>query len=121
MVGHEPEIFAIGDEAIRQRERQNECAMTRPFVIVGESSAIVADLNRRFIKLNKLGGSRRPGAIQSARRTRFIGTKNWIEWVLRKDVFDVGDQQLLVLLFVVNSQDEDWFDLAKQFLIGAGD
>src|SRR4029077_13953751 len=92
--------------------------MARPFVIVGESGAVVADLNRRFVKLHELGGSRRPGAIQRARRTRSTGAENRVERVLREDVFDVGDEKFLMLLFVMNSKCEDRLDFAEQFFIG---
>ena len=87
--------------------------MPRSFVVVRKTIAIVADFNCRFIELEKLGGSRRPGAIKRARRARSTFSKNRIERVLGENVLDVGDEQFLMLLLVMNSESENRFDLAK--------
>src|SRR4051812_5996363 len=42
--------------------------------------------------------------------------KNRVERVLGKDVFDVGEQQLLVLLFVMEAEDQDGLDFFQLFL-----
>src|SRR4051812_30291831 len=41
-----------------------------------------------------------------------------MEWVLCKNVFDVSDEQLLVLLLVMKTDREDRFDLFHQFVVG---
>ena len=40
--------------------------------------------------------------------------KHRIERVLRKDVFDVGNEKFLVLLFVMQAEDQNWLDFGEQ-------
>jgi len=86
------------------------------FVIVTEVVAGMTDLNCRFVEFDEL--SRQVIGL------RFIALrplKNWKERVLREDVFDVGDEEFLMLLLVMDPQDHDRLDLAKQFLIRVRD
>src|SRR5207245_11145863 len=96
-------------------EGQNQSAMSRSFVIVSKSAPVVADLNRRFIKFDKLQRLYVDLIVFD-----FVLLENRIERVLREDMFDVGDEQLLMLLLVMDSKGQDRFNLAKQFLIGIG-
>ena len=50
---HEGEIFAVCDQAIRERKCGHERAVARAFVVVGKSGAVVADHNGRFIELDE--------------------------------------------------------------------
>ena len=95
---HEREPFAVGDEAVGQAEGMDEHVVARRLVVPGEALAVVADLaNAAGIVdpawLGRLGRSRaRPaGAIGRPQR---IG---------REQRQDVGQQQLLVLLLVVDA------------------
>src|SRR4029077_10056479 len=89
VVSHALEILAIRNQPIREGEWQYQCAMPRQFVVVTKIISVVPDRDRRFIKLNKLGGSRPPAAVKRARRCepnrplRSTFPKNREEWVLR--------------------------------------
>src|SRR5260370_41204858 len=58
-----------------------------------------------------------PGRAVTLRRLAFA--ENWVERVLREDVFDVSDEKFLMLLLMMNSKGEDRFDLTKKFFVGA--
>ena len=51
--------------------------------------------------------------------TNLTLAKNRVERVLRKDMLDIGDEQLLMLLFVMDAEDHDRLDLLKKFFICA--
>ena len=68
----------------------------------------MADLDRGFVELNELG--RRDVDL---RAVGFPFTENWKERVLRKHVLNVGDEQFLMLLLVMNAERENGFNLAK--------
>src|SRR5207244_11154723 len=95
--------------------RQNQSAMAWSFVIVSKSAPVVADLNRRFIEFDKLQRVYIDLIVFD-----FVLTEHRIERVLRENMFDVGDEQLLMLLLVMDSKGQVRFNLAKQFLIGIG-
>src|SRR5207249_476976 len=130
VVGDKREILGVGDQAVCERKRQNQRTMARTFVVVGKAVAIVTDLNYRFVELDELQRADIPrdesvfSRIDLARRAvawRRLGfAKNREERVLRENVFDIGDEQLLMLLFVMNSERKDRFDLTKQSLVGTG-
>src|SRR5437867_9136031 len=97
--------------------------MSRALIIISETASVVTDLNDCFIELDELVGMALR-AVRRIRRTfrRNIPTlaKNRIERVLGEDVFDVGDEQFLMLLLVVDAKGQNRFDLAKQFLVRVG-
>src|SRR5437868_10442751 len=100
---------------------QNQCAMARFFVVIGEAITVVSDFGSRFLKGSKLVGTARcavrPAQVQAGLAlSRPTFTKDWIKRILCENGFDVGDQQLLVRLLMLNPEAEDWFDFAKQFL-----
>ena len=76
---------------------------------------MVPDLGYRFIELEELAGTDRRAVRQIARPTF---AKNWVERILGKDVFDVGNQQLLVLLLVLNAERDQRVQLRQIFFIG---
>ena len=43
-----------------------------------------------------------------------------MERVLGKDMFDVGDEQLLMLLLVMNAENQDRFDFIQKLFVGLG-
>ena len=89
--------------------------MSWTLVIISKTISIMTDLNGRFIDLDKL---QRVDAD-------LIGfgvalTEHRVKRVLREDMLDVGDEQFLMLLLVMDSKRQNRFDLAKQFLVGIG-
>ena len=97
--------------------------MLRPFVIVGEIVAAVADLDGGFIKVDELVGRDRRARRDFGRTARrsVPTTEDRIERVLREDVFDICEQQFLVLLFVINSERQDRLDFAEEFFVSMFD
>src|SRR5262245_2355214 len=95
--------------------------MPRSFIVVIKTVSVMADFNNGFVELDKLSRSRRLSAIKRARRARSTWPENRIEGILSKDVFDVGDEQLLMLLLMMKAERQDRLDLAKKFFVGTGD
>ena len=77
-------------------------AVTRSFVVKGKRSSLVSDLH----DATGMGG---PAIWLVARRNGFgrRGTIRRPERIAGEHVFDVGEQQLLMLLLVVDSQLDD--------------
>src|SRR5205085_5039130 len=118
---------AVGDQSIRERKWQDEGAMPRAFVIVGKPGAVVTDHDRRFLKFDEaLRGcsrDRRSRPILSV-AIRFMAgiidpgySEHWIKRILGEDVLDVGEQKFLVLLFMIQAERQDRFDLVEQRVI----
>jgi hypothetical protein len=73
----------------------------------------VPDLDDRFIKLDEM---RRRDFVR--RDGRGAASKTGIERVLREDVFDVCDEQFLMLLLVVNAERDDRLELVQPRFVG---
>ena len=73
--------------------------MPRPFVVVAKVAAVVPD----FEKLSRRNRRIRRGAIARPFGPIVAFPENRMERIVREDVFDIGHEQLLVLLFVVQS------------------
>src|ERR1700730_18784894 len=84
--------------------------MARAFIVIGKSGAPVTNLNNLFIKLDKVH-RRSLGRDDVDLSLAEDGMKR----VLRKDVFDVGDKQFLMLLLVMNAEDEERLDFCENF------
>src|SRR5437868_2651329 len=82
------------------------------FVVVSETVAGVADLDCGFVELDKLERWDREVATVDLARA-----KDRIERVLREDVFNVGDEQFLMLLLMMKPEGQDGLDLGNQFLV----
>src|SRR5947208_17044019 len=89
--------------------------MARTFVIVCESATIVANLNVRFFEIEELD---RRSFWQSDIDLEF--PENGIERILREHVLDVCDEQFLMLLLMMNTENEDRLDFIDKLLIGIG-
>ena len=61
------------------------------------------DRDDRFIELDKVFAA--PTSSDSASAVRLV--ENGIKRILREDVFNVGHEQFLMLLFVMKAQGED--------------
>jgi hypothetical protein len=86
--------------------------MPRPFVVIGESVAIMPYRSHGFLEIDKVDrGNFFCGDIA------VLLTKNRIERVLREDVLDVRDEQFLMLLFVMEAEDEERLDLIEQLFV----
>src|SRR5882724_12112101 len=96
--------------------------MPRPFVVVGEATAIMANRDGLFVEIEKAVGTAlrcRPffGAHGVTRPTR---TKDRIKRILREHVLDIRDEQFLVLLLMMPAENQNRFDFIEQFLIRIG-
>jgi hypothetical protein len=109
------EVLPIGHAALGQAEGFEVHPVSRTFVIVGKARVSAADLLQATIEGThpRFGRSTRASAVVSL--GAMIGR---FEWRLRKDVLDVGDQQLLVLLFVVQPNLDQLPDSAIQVVAG---
>src|ERR1051325_7215902 len=87
--------------------------MARAFVVIGKSSALVADGRNRLVELDE--ALRRNGVVSGVRRGF---PEDGIERILSEDMFDIGQEQLLMLLLVMETQRDDRLDLGEQGLIG---
>ena len=95
--------------------------MARPFVVVGKAGTAVSDLDCRFIKFDeKCRRGILPRIIGKAAGSRFYFTKNRMKRILRKDMFDVCDEQLLMLLLVMKAKRHDRLDFIEKFFVGVG-
>ena len=107
-VADELEPLALGDEARRDRIRLQQHVVTGTLVVEGELVAGVADAHDAA---RVLGPSRdRRGAVGDRRLERELAVRR-AERVARQDVLDVGEQQLLVLLLVVEAERDKEGDL----------
>ena len=88
--------------------------MPRLFVIVTKTVTVVSDFHDDFVEIHETAGRDRAAFPEVVPLS-----KNGVERILGKDVFDIGDEQLLMLLFVMESDREDRFDLTDQLFIGA--
>src|SRR6476659_8293847 len=110
------DVFAICNQPRCQRKRGNECLMPRPFVVVEKSVALMADLSGSLFKIDKVVGTPRCGVRKAQRGVR-TNTKYRVERVLRQHVFDVCDEQFLMLLFMMESKDQNRFYFIEQTFV----
>src|SRR6266487_1932215 len=99
--------------------------MPRSLVVIGKSVAVMSNVGNCLLQISELVGIPRPreAVLQSfrrARRSRPTVTKNRIERILREHVLDIGDEQFLMLLLMMNSENENRFDFIEQLFVCAG-
>ena len=89
--------------------------MQRFFVIIGESSAVMTNCDDRLFEVDKVNRG-------GFRYLTFPVTlaKHRIQGVLREHMLDVGDQQFLVLLLMMKTENQDRLDLIEQFFADSG-
>ena len=107
---HELEVLGVGGEARGQQEGLEKYPMPRRLIVESERAARVADLAGPFRERSP-GERRRGVSFRAARRP-----VRRMERIAREDVLDVGEDQLLVLLLVVEAELDD----GEQLRIGAG-
>ena len=106
-VGHELEPLAVGDEPVRQAERVDQHIVARPLVVPGEAGAVVPDLADAAGELD-------PASLHRARPRPAPGRRGAIGRAQRiggEQRQDVGEQQLLMLLLVVDADLDQARDL----------
>ena len=69
-------------------------------------------LRRILIKLS--------GAGLRGNDVDFVLAKHRMKRVLREDMFDVGDEQFLMLLLVMNPENDDRLDFIEKFFVRVG-
>jgi len=89
--------------------------MSRAFIVVGETRAIMTNLDNFFIE------------IDEANRRGFRGSdvdvgfaKDRIERILREDMLDICDEQFLVLLLMMNAENQNRFNLIEKLFVSIG-
>src|ERR1043166_4863428 len=90
--------------------------MARSFVVVGESVAVVSDRYDRFFELHE---ALRGDIFVAGLRHGF--RENGIERILSENMFDIGQEQLLMLLLVMEAERDDWLDFGEQPFISVFD
>jgi hypothetical protein len=78
----------------------------------------MANLHNRFVEIDKSVGTACCAVGMAPRGVR--AAKDRIKRVLREHVFDVGDQQFLMLLLMMETENQDWFDFIEQLFVRAG-
>src|SRR5205814_4391453 len=103
----ESQIFAAGNQTRAERKFRDECAMSRSFIVVGKIATIMTDGCNRFLEI----GKRRRGT----RFTFFLGafSKNRMQRILRENMLDIGNEQFLMLLFVMKAECDDWSNFVQ--------
>ena len=115
-------ILAICHRPDSERKCGDQRSMPRSFIVVSESATVMTNRDNRLIEIEEMhwDGSpidrRRFGTLGVSRG---ICAKNRIKRILREDVFDIGDQQFLMLLFVMKTENEDRFDFIEQLFVRA--
>src|ERR1700724_930597 len=89
--------------------------MTRPFVVVRKTQTLVTDLDDRFVELNEIYWGN--ADVVCLRPIDLAFTIFRMKRVLSKDVFDVGDEQLLMLLLVMNAERNERLKFRQGFFI----
>src|SRR5439155_14790327 len=111
----ETQIFAAGNWPRAERKTWNERAMAWSFIVVGKIVTVMADGCNRFLEIDKCHRGRW--------FTFFLGafSKNRMQRILREDMFDICNEQLLMLLFVMNPECDDRAKFVQQFLRSGSD
>ena len=86
--------------------------MLRALVVVREAGAGMPDGRNRLCEIDKTHWRRRN------RFLRWAFAENGMQRVLGENVLDISDEQFLMLLFVMNAEDHNRFDLVQQAFRG---
>src|SRR4029077_13096689 len=91
-------IFAAGNQARAEGKFRDECAMSRSFIVVGKIATVMTNSCNRFVEIDKCHRRRLFGFLLRA------FSKNWMQRILREDMFNIGNEQFLMLLLVMNAE-----------------
>src|SRR6266446_10608353 len=112
---NESKIFAAGNQARAEGKFRDECAMSRSFIVIGKIATIMTDGCNCFIEIDKCHWWWRFGFLLRA------FSKNWMQRILREDVFYIGNEQFLMLLLVMNAEYDDRFDFVQTLFRSGSD
>ena len=97
----EREVFPVGHRVRRELEIIDEHAVARPLVIECKARPAVADIERTAVDGDPAHSAR---AHRRQRPALRVGGR---ERIARKQMLDIGQHQLLMLLFVIDSECHD--------------
>src|SRR5260370_33132945 len=89
--------------------------MSRAFIVVGETRAVMTNLHGGFVKIDEMN---RRGLRGSDVDVGFAEDR--VERVLRENVLDICDEQFLVLLFMMDAENQNRFNLIEKFFVSIG-
>ncbi|MCY1362233.1 hypothetical protein D9M69_489380 [compost metagenome] len=96
----ELEPLAVGDRVRAQRERLQVDLVARPLAVKGKALAAMADLDHAAVEADPVGRRARVGDHRLGQLRR----KGRPQRILREQVQDVGQQQFLVLLLMLQAE-----------------
>ncbi len=108
-VAHEGQVLAAGHRAAGDRERVEEATVAGPLVVERERRALVTNPDDAPLERLKRERGRRCRRRGDRRRSAIAG----LQRVRSEGVLDVGEQQLLVLLFVVQAEGDRRRDVGR--------
>src|SRR5207253_5825673 len=95
--------------------------MPGTFVVVGESIAIMTDLDSCLIEVDEVIGTDHRAVRRNLRRdqrSRPTLAENRTERILREHVLDIGDEQFLMLLLVMKPENQNRLDFIDKVFVG---
>ncbi len=98
---HESQVLRVGHRSDGDLEGLQEDGVARRLVVEGEALAIVADLRQAAFQAPPRGVLRRNGVRHHGRGCALVGRP---QRVAPEQVLDVGEDQLLVLLLMLQAQ-----------------
>ena len=107
----EGEPFAVGHQRARDAHRPDQHAVRRPFIVEAIAVGLVADGVDAFGQFDEAVFRARLVARLGRRPVRVIGRRGR---VLREGMQDVGEEQLLMLLLVIEPDFEDAQDFRQR-------
>ena len=112
-VGHELHPFGVADQSVRKLERLDERAMPRALAIEGEALAIVSHLNAAAVEF--VIGRRRVVGLADRDGAWILVSR--MQRVLREQMQDVGQQQFLMLLFMIAAELDQRCDCGRKIVL----
>ena len=96
--------------------------MARTLVIVGEPMTIMANLDSCLFEIDEArgGGADAAEPLRRGRRGHLTLAENWIERILREDMFNIRKQQFLVLLLVMDAENKNRVEFSENLFIRRG-
>jgi hypothetical protein len=99
----------IGDAAIGELEGPDQLLVARAFVVIGEAVTVVPDSVHAAVK-----GAERERCGLACRKAGRAFAISWLERFGGEQAQDVGQQQLLMLLFVVDAEFDERLSFSRQ-------
>src|SRR5213075_1336628 len=88
--------------------------MARSFIVVGEARTAMTDLNRLFVEFDKVNWR------QLCRLLTSLGLPKYrIKRILREHVLDIGHEQLLMLLLMMNTKCDKRLQVGQKVVVSS--